>query len=505
MTSKLSWHLSDVRYQKEMDWIGAAGVRSIKFFRTDSEMNMAECRRRGVQEIVHRPEYPGSDSDPFDLTPERAFHLVVNTKPKLLGERLIWEGLNEPEIKTVAQAQAINRWYVRFAELLHAYGQRVAAFSFSEGNPQDLSLLRYLEEAIRACDFIALHEYHRCFGYHRKVWEALPAKKPIWITETGFDLGGPGQGWLSQPLSESAYLQLLADYDTQLMQDPYVLGAFIYQLGDEGPDWKTFSIRKLMPSLVSYVQSHGGGFDPMYTPPPVPEPTPPASAPEYWLKVTPGTIDRGQSATLEYYAEHVKAAWLDNYPLAPAVGNWIVNPSVTKTYTLKVQLVDGSYQTVTATLTVKQPTPEPPPPPPTPASDCYVDPRATWIKPVQGTCYKVKAVYFYDYAPVAPHDPRIDQNSWESQDDTRVSVKVVDRHGIGIPFEFIRHDMQDYDAAGRTDVNGVWWFDLFHGNSINPSGGDSPDVVVVGDAQIKNVSLPLSRHVCYAIIVEKQG
>ncbi len=490
MTSKLSIHLSDFIYNHEMDWVEQAGLKAVKFCFTNSEMNMDELRRRGVVEIVYRPRYPGDiDGHPELLTPEMAVDFILTQKPALLTRNLIWEGLCEPKMENAEQADALDAWNLEWAERMHALSprQRVAILSLSEGNPKDLSLLSRCKRSLAEADFVAWHEYDRCFGLHRKVWDALPIKKPMWLTETGLSV--PRQ------LSPEDYLALMAAYDAELAKDSYVLGAFWYQLGDVD-QWLDFSIRSEMDLFVSYVKSQGGGFMPNYHPSPAPAPSP---EPVYWIKVTPTSIKAGESATLEYFAEHVKAAWLDNEALAPAVGSKVVSPRETTTYRLKVQLPEVGYVTVSATLVVTTA----PTPPPSQPTDCFIDPRATWIKVTQGTRYKVLGVWFYDNVPVG--GTRVPKEITESQRSTRVSVKVVNTKGVGLPFEYVLHRMQDEDWAGRTDVNGVAWFDVFHDNWIDPGKWDSPDQVVVGDAVVKNVSLPLSRDAAYAIIFEKQG
>jgi hypothetical protein len=67
---------------------------------------------------------------------------------------------------------------------------------------------------------------------------------------------------------------MLERYDAELMQDAYVLGATIFQLGDVY-EWRWFDIDKIMPQLVSYIRAQGGGYPPVWSAPSPPAPPAP--------------------------------------------------------------------------------------------------------------------------------------------------------------------------------------------------------------------------------------
>ena len=98
-------------------------------------------------------------------------------------------------------------------------------------------------------------------------------------------------------------------------------------------------------------------------PPPVVQPTPPPK-PAVQFSAEPGTIERGQSATLRWSVSD--ATDMDIAPgigTVSARGDRQVSPADTTTYTLTAKGPGGS-DSATATVTVTVPPPPPPPPPP---------------------------------------------------------------------------------------------------------------------------------------------
>jgi hypothetical protein len=199
------------------------------------------------------------------------FAELGDTLNKLKGRGIIWEGINEPNVQNADDAKKLNDWYLRFAKLMRDKNEKVAAFSFSTGNPVNLDLVPLLAPSAQACDYIALHEYHHPaagggqLARYRDFRAKLPAasQKPIIITECGVD-DGSNHGW--QPvMSADAYMTLLADYDKKLVQDPYLIGATIFQYGGGG-EWATFDVAIIGKRIADYVANQGGGGGVSLTP-----------------------------------------------------------------------------------------------------------------------------------------------------------------------------------------------------------------------------------------------
>ncbi len=212
-----------------------------------------------------------------------------------------WEGWNE---WTPADPRDPNAWkaYAEFeaerACLLQSYGYHAVIGNFSAGTPEYSQMLLFLPAiriGLKCGAILGLHEYSAPtlqYGYgqgipHRppfpdrgmltlryRFWYQdlfLPLDLPIplVITELGVD-GGVGAGrpgpydaagwsqfgrfWKDTGLGDDpahVYMAQLAWYDSEIRQDPYVLGAAIYQAGSYGPD--SFDVDKLIPDLTSYV------------------------------------------------------------------------------------------------------------------------------------------------------------------------------------------------------------------------------------------------------------
>ena len=83
--------------------------------------------------------------------------------------------------------------------------------------------------------------------HYRDFERALPAnaRKPIIITEAGWDdNGNPETGGYLGKISQQQYLGILKAYDAALMQDPYVLGATVFQWGDG--NWPSFDLAPMI-------------------------------------------------------------------------------------------------------------------------------------------------------------------------------------------------------------------------------------------------------------------
>jgi len=348
MPSKLSVHLNSYP-SNAFDVLERMQPSIVKIFNQSSEMNIDEIRRRCPNTLIVYRHYSTRD---YHEPAERFFDEMRDTLNKLRGRGIIWEGINEPIVQTADDARALNAWTVRFAQLMHNEGELVAGFCWSTGNPTPDKLpivLPHLVDAAAAVDVHAFHEYYKQNGgqtdwrRYRDFERALPAhaRKPIIITEAGWDDNGdPYTGGYRGKVSEQQYLEILKQYDAALMQDPYVLGATVFQWGDGA--WPSFELAPMIHLFAAYVQQSGGLVTPKPWPKPTFEPT---------FTVTPQTIIAGQNATLRWDVPNAREVRLDGQRVN-ASGTKTVSPTQTTTYTLQVTFNDNTTQTLTQTLTV---------------------------------------------------------------------------------------------------------------------------------------------------------
>lgn len=350
MPSKLSFHISGYM-AKTFDILEKVQPSVVKVFDDNSEMNIDEIRRRCSALIVYREL---SDFD-YHHTADEFYFLIKNSLDKLRGRGIIWEGVNEPVPPTTDDAKALNKWFTRFAQIMHNEGELVAGFSWSTGNPTpekwDL-IVPYLVEAAAACDFHAFHEYYSPWsqtgdwGRYRLFEQAMPAyaRKPVIITECGYDMSGQMEGGFQGHISETEYIEILKQYDQLLLQDPYVLGSTIFQWG--GSQWRSFEISAIIDRLANYIVSVGQGYR-------IPHPYPlPVFGPTRTFTATPAQIQAGQPVNLEWIIDNATSVTLDGV-LVPNVGSSVVTPTQTTTYTLHIVSTDGTTEDLTATVTVE--------------------------------------------------------------------------------------------------------------------------------------------------------
>ncbi|HEX7589154.1 MAG TPA: hypothetical protein VF478_12625 [Anaerolineae bacterium] len=349
MPSKLSIHLSSYP-SKAFDILEKMQPSVVKVFNQNSEINIDEIRRRCGARIIYR-EYVDLD---YHQSADEFYFKMQPTVDKLRGRGIIWEGVNEPVPDSTQDAKLLNAWYVRFAQIMHSEGEIVAGFSWSTGNPTPDkwdSIVPYLVDAAAAVDVHAFHEYYNLtiggqdWGRYRHFEEAMPAnaRKPVVITEAGFDESGQAQGGYIGKITNDEYLNVLKQYDQVLLQDPYVLGATIYQWGDG--NWPSFDLGPVINQLSDYVVSVGQGYQ-------IPNPWPvPVFGPVRTFTAVPGTIDKGQSSTLQWRADSARTVTLNGSAVS-ATGSKVVQPTQTTTYTLHIVGLDGSTQDLTATVTV---------------------------------------------------------------------------------------------------------------------------------------------------------
>jgi hypothetical protein len=350
MPSKLSIHLSSFPNQA-FDILEKMKPSIVKVFNFPSDINIDEIRRRCPHVVIVYREFVELD---YHVSADAFYFKIADSIAKLRGRGILWEGLNEPFVESIDDAKALNAWYVRFAQIMHAEGELVAGFSWSTGNPTPAkwdSIVPYVVEAAAAVDAHAFHEYYNSthlgqdWGRYRRFEQAMPtsARKPVVITEAGYDDNGQPNGGYLGKLTNDQYMQLLAQYDQILLQDPYVLGAAVYQWGDG--HWPSFDLTSIVNQFSDYVVAAGKGYA-------IPQPWPvPMFGPTRTFTATPGVIIKGQPATLQWVAESAQTVTLDGVPV-PASDSRTVLPTQTSHYELHVVGLDGTPQDLTATVTV---------------------------------------------------------------------------------------------------------------------------------------------------------
>lgn len=291
--SKLSLHISDwVNPDFTYDFLERTRPPLVKVFGVagldDAKIREAKSRSPGTV-FVARMYFPEQGIEKDETTPvdtvfnydpladaRNAFEQMRPLLDKFGAVIDVWEGYNEIPIDTPApltererqKARNFSTFTVELARLLHGAGQRYAAYSFSTGNPVHIELWDLLVDGLRASDYLALHEYiapdenwqafnlTMCNRY-RQVYDRLPAdaRKPLIITECGADYLGQ-QGFQTR-ISAPVYLAKMAEYDRELMRDPYVVGATMFCYGIDDKRWKTYDIGGDFTRLLrDYIPAH---------------------------------------------------------------------------------------------------------------------------------------------------------------------------------------------------------------------------------------------------------
>lgn len=164
--------------------------------------------------------------------------------------------LNEPVPDNEAKAKWFNTWMLTALEMAHQNGFKLAIGSFTTGAPE-LSVLQFMVPCLKRGQelgaILSLHAYWELNDpsqekdnalRYRDIYATLPpeARLDIVISEAssgnGYDTGKTGQTWVDD----------MAKYDTELMKDPYVLGACGFQLGGQESN-----LRSALPQYATYI------------------------------------------------------------------------------------------------------------------------------------------------------------------------------------------------------------------------------------------------------------
>ncbi len=227
--------------------------------------------------------------------------LPIATEPRRLAAFDGWESYNEPSPSDPEQMARLADLEAERTRLLAAAGVRSVIGNFSTGMPPLEWWPQFrpaLEAAIEHRGFLGLHEYSAPtmqYGTPQEMlgWGSDPAQEgwltlryrkvyrgylepnnlalPLVLTEVGIDgfidhPGPRGMGWKDFGAywaelgmgtdAPGNYMELLAWYDAQLQQDPYVLGAAIFAAA-ASPGWETYEVLdEVFPFLKQYLSVH---------------------------------------------------------------------------------------------------------------------------------------------------------------------------------------------------------------------------------------------------------
>lgn len=192
--------------------------------------------------------------------------------PSLDMNRLVMEGINEPELWGKNPPHLVAEYEVARLRRMHQHGLRAVVGNFNTGWPGDYgekdSPVNWepfapMLAAMKDDDFLGVHEYWWLGGPEEKrpdgqggwLWDAgrylqCPADVPILITECGLDNAvttGTHLGWHGLPGDGDdrarVYSKHLAWYGNQLRRDERIRAAFIFTHDYASADWETFSTR----------------------------------------------------------------------------------------------------------------------------------------------------------------------------------------------------------------------------------------------------------------------
>jgi hypothetical protein len=180
--------------------------------------------------------------------------------------RLLFEGLNEPQLWANEPPDLTALYYQSFLNGLHGYGLHGVVGNFGVGWPGNggvndapplWDFFKPVIDIMQAGDYLGLHEYWALNGPQQnwRWWAGrflqCPYQVPILITECGIDTGVAGSwyaGWRELPgdtLDQKAarYVDEIYWYAKQCSTDGRVRGIFPFTYDLGGLEWEKFDIR----------------------------------------------------------------------------------------------------------------------------------------------------------------------------------------------------------------------------------------------------------------------
>ena len=177
-----------------------------------------------------------------------------------------YEVINEPDPPTLEGYLWLNLFMEQCIHIADAQGFRLALYSFAAGVPEIDEFARLapsLKLAKRGGHILSLHEYGipksmrasypaittRYRSFYANVMVPMACVIPVAITEAAPN-GGHNWG------GEDFFLSEVTWYDTELMRDPYVIGAALFTLGDGGGQWTGANFEAALPALGTWIIAH---------------------------------------------------------------------------------------------------------------------------------------------------------------------------------------------------------------------------------------------------------
>ena len=113
MPSKLTFHIMGFD-DKILNLLQQMQPSTVKLFNFPSDTNVDTIRRLCPKTLIVYRQFTNLG---FNTPADQYVAELGDTLTKLSGRGLIWEGINEPVLNSTQDAQALNTWFLRFAEL----------------------------------------------------------------------------------------------------------------------------------------------------------------------------------------------------------------------------------------------------------------------------------------------------------------------------------------------------------------------------------------------------
>lgn len=211
--------------------------------------------------------------------------------------RLVFEGLNEPQLWANEPPDLTARYYKAFLSGLHGYGLHGVVGNFGVGWPGNggvadapplWDFFKPVIDIMKAGDYLGLHEYWALSGPQQnwRWWGGrflqCPYDVPILVTECGIDTGVSGVwygGWRDLPgdsMDQKAarFVDELYWYAQKCSDDGRVQGIFPFTYDIGGKEWEKFDIRDQVWIETFFSKLNAEGM-----PQPGAGPEPPAAGP----------------------------------------------------------------------------------------------------------------------------------------------------------------------------------------------------------------------------------
>lgn len=218
---------------------------------------------RAFPDDSHNPDFNDPNLNPID-----AARALCYTALAIIGDFPCThiQLTNEPAISSRVAMKHMSDFDAECSRIMRNHGRSITLANLGTGNPPNMSwweeYIPAIEQGMKDGAVLLVHAYtwpgvdDRWFLYrHRMIYEGCPEHnwaglpKDKWINlvigEIGFDKGTvePGiyGGWRDL-MNAQQYATWLQAVDTQLLRDPYVLGAAVFCLGLNDWKWSGYDI-----------------------------------------------------------------------------------------------------------------------------------------------------------------------------------------------------------------------------------------------------------------------